>query len=136
MSALGVTHAKPVVVYDAKGLFSAARGWWMLRLFGHPACAVLHGGLPAWLQAGGPVTRDSPDLASTLGTPAPLEAWTVNAAMVRRHAQVVANIARTEAAGGVLGTGGADVVVDARGAGRFTGVSPEPRPWLSSGHMP
>jgi thiosulfate/3-mercaptopyruvate sulfurtransferase len=27
-------------------------------------------------------------------------------------------------------------ILDARSAGRFTGISPEPRPGISSGHMP
>jgi thiosulfate/3-mercaptopyruvate sulfurtransferase len=34
----------------------AARLWWMLRWIGHEAAAVLDGGLPAWVAAGGTVT--------------------------------------------------------------------------------
>lgn len=34
MGALGVSEADDIVVYDAQGLFSAARAWWMLRVMG------------------------------------------------------------------------------------------------------
>jgi thiosulfate/3-mercaptopyruvate sulfurtransferase len=50
---MGVSNDARVVFYDQKGLFSAARGWWLLRLFGHNRVAVLDGGLPKWREAGG-----------------------------------------------------------------------------------
>ena len=40
--------------YDQKGLASAARGWWLMGLFGHDQAAVLDGGLPKWLREGPP----------------------------------------------------------------------------------
>ena len=52
VGALGVSDDSRVVFYDAKGLFSAARGWWLMRLFGHDAVAVLDGGLPKWRAEG------------------------------------------------------------------------------------
>ena len=55
MRAAGVTAGRDVVVYDGAGSMSAARGWWLLRYFGHRRVAVLDGGLAAWLQAGLPV---------------------------------------------------------------------------------
>ncbi|GAC1334900.1 MAG: sulfurtransferase [Candidatus Dormibacteria bacterium] len=48
MRRAGVGTDSQVVVYDANGGFSAARLWWLLQHFGHPAVAVLDGGLPAW----------------------------------------------------------------------------------------
>src|SRR5919199_5375108 len=39
MGRMGVSNASRVVFYDAKGLFSAARGWWLMGLFGHDAAA-------------------------------------------------------------------------------------------------
>ena len=55
MGALGVGNASRVVFYDQKGLASAARGWWLMGLFGHDNAAVLDGGLPKWLKEGRPV---------------------------------------------------------------------------------
>jgi len=43
---LGLGDGNRIVVYDALGLFSAARVWWMFRAFGHDDIAVLDGGLP------------------------------------------------------------------------------------------
>jgi thiosulfate/3-mercaptopyruvate sulfurtransferase len=53
MRAAGVSDDRAVVVYDAASSMAAARGWWLLRYFGHPAVAVLDGGLAAWVEAGG-----------------------------------------------------------------------------------
>ena len=53
MRVLGVSAVRPVVVYDAGNATSAARAWWLLRYFGHPAVAVLDGGLAAWTESGG-----------------------------------------------------------------------------------
>jgi thiosulfate/3-mercaptopyruvate sulfurtransferase len=50
---LGITAETPVVVCDAQGGMFAARVWWMLRWVGHTAVAVLDGGVPAWVAAGG-----------------------------------------------------------------------------------
>jgi thiosulfate/3-mercaptopyruvate sulfurtransferase len=52
MRALGVSASRPVVVYDAGNATAAARAWWLLRYFGHPAVAVLDGGLAAWTASG------------------------------------------------------------------------------------
>ena len=52
MGALGVSNTTRVVFYDQKGLASAARGWWLMRLFGHHQAAVLDGGFPKWVKEG------------------------------------------------------------------------------------
>ena len=49
---LGIEADTRVVVYDGKGLFSAARAWWMFRVFGHTKVQILEGGLPGWIAAG------------------------------------------------------------------------------------
>ena len=54
---MGIGDGKKVIVYDAAGLFSAARVWWMFRVFGHDDVAVLDGGLPKWKAEGPPARR-------------------------------------------------------------------------------
>ena len=57
---LGVSNASRVVFYDQKGLASAARGWWLMGLFGHDNAAVLDGGLPKWQREGRPTETGDP----------------------------------------------------------------------------
>lgn len=58
LRAWGVNANSQVVAYDAHGGMFAARLWWMLRWIGHEAAAVLDGGLPAWVAAGGALATD------------------------------------------------------------------------------
>lgn len=119
VSALGVGNESHVVVYDTVGLYSAARVWWMFRVFGHGRVSVLAGGLPRWRAEGRPVESGEPAIM-----PGSLTA-TYDAALVRSFEQVRAT----------LGSGDAQVV-DARAAARFTGEDPGPRPDLPHGHIP
>jgi thiosulfate/3-mercaptopyruvate sulfurtransferase len=52
----GVDGATPVVVYDEQSGIRAARAFWFLEYFGHPAARMLDGGFGAWASAGLPVT--------------------------------------------------------------------------------
>jgi len=119
VGALGIGNRHRIVVYDQFGLMTAARVWWMFRVFGHDAVAVLDGGLPKWLAEGRPV-------ASGPAEPAP-ERFAVGfrPALVRSADQVEANIGMQ-----------AEQLVDARAAGRFTGTDPEVWPGRRSGHVP
>jgi thiosulfate/3-mercaptopyruvate sulfurtransferase len=47
--ARGIDSDTRVVSYDDSGEGGAVRLWWLLRHFGHPAQAVLNGGLNAWV---------------------------------------------------------------------------------------
>jgi thiosulfate/3-mercaptopyruvate sulfurtransferase len=118
MSALGMDDRMTICIYEQEGVFSAPRAWWMLRTFGAREVYVLDGGLRAWTEEGlptssGPVHR----------TPANFRA-TVEPKAVKDFAQMQQLIA------------GRGQILDARSAGRFTGAAPEPRPGISSGHMP
>ncbi len=121
VTALGVGPDDQVVVYDSVGLFSAARAWWMFRYFGHRKVAVLDGGLPSWVAAGGALTADV--------TKAPVPESKFSA---RVEAGWVAD------ADSILATlrDPMSLVLDARAAGRFAGLDPEPRPGMRSGHIP
>ena len=119
MGALGVSNDVQVVVYDAAGLFSAPRLWWMLRIFGHEHVAILDGGLPKWTAEGHPLDKGEAHPTARVFTP-------------RFNAAAVADLAQVRQA---LDSG-SDQVLDARAAPRFLGRAPEPRPGLASGHMP
>lgn len=122
MKRLGIGDGIRVVVYDtsAGGLFSAARVWWTLRAMGKEEVAVLDGGFRKWRAEGRPVSDETPVARSARHfTPR------LNAALIRDLDDMRALIgSRTEQ------------IVDARGAGRFEGRDPEPRPGLRAGHMP
>ena len=60
---LGIGPQTQVVAYDdGDGSMAAARLWWLLRLMGHTAVAVLDGGMAAWQEAGLPLTGDIVDV--------------------------------------------------------------------------
>jgi thiosulfate/3-mercaptopyruvate sulfurtransferase len=65
-----VGRASQVIVYDDSAGAFAARAWWMLRWVGHPAVAVLDGGIKAWVGAGG-VLESGPEeaLVAAPGSP-------------------------------------------------------------------
>jgi thiosulfate/3-mercaptopyruvate sulfurtransferase len=56
----GINRSTQIVAYDAQGGQFAVRLWWLARWLGHSAVAVLDGGWPAWLAAGGAVDRSHP----------------------------------------------------------------------------
>ncbi len=120
VEALGVSSSSRVVVYDQRGIFSAPRLWWMLRVFGHDNLAVLDGGLPAWEAVGGAVESGEPAPAAP-GTFTPH----YRAEMVLGLDDMRRNLESRAA-----------LVLDARAAGRFDGSIPEPRPGMRSGHIP
>jgi len=59
MTGLGIGNNDHVICYDAHGIMTAPRAWWMLRCFGHDRVSVLDGGLPAWLERGYPVNSET-----------------------------------------------------------------------------
>ncbi|MFZ2996184.1 sulfurtransferase [Sphingobium sp.] len=119
--ALGLNTDSRIVVYDNSPTHSAARGWWMMRLYGVGASvAILDGGLPKWVAEGRPTQSGMP-------TPAPGNAIARRApGQVRDKADLRTN----------LDAPAPEQVLDARGAGRFTGEEAEPRPGMASGHIP
>ena len=117
---LGLANSSRAVFYDQHGLFSAARGRWMLRLFGHDQVAVLDGGLPKWRAEQRPVeSGPAAAVAPTLYRPRLRPGLLRNLAQMRENLQT-----------------GRELVLDARPAARFEGRAPEPRPKLRGGHMP
>lgn len=118
MAALGVGDGDRIVLYDATPHRTSARAWWMFRAFGRDDVAILDGGLPKWVAEG---------RALEAGESAPVSAHftaRTQAALVRDLGQMFANV-----------KSGAEQVVDARGAKRFSGEEGDPR-GLAAGHIP
>jgi thiosulfate/3-mercaptopyruvate sulfurtransferase len=123
MGLLGVKKTDTVVVYDSKelGLFSAPRVAWMLRAFGHEKVHILDN-YREWCAHGLPTESG--------------EAGEGNA-VEYGEAKTPENVVGYEdMVAGAKNEFQKTVVLDARPAGRFKGMDPEPRPGLSSGHMP
>lgn len=120
MTRLGLIDADELVVYDGTGSnMSAARAWWMFRVFGHDAVAVLDGGLAKWRREGRPLEAGGVALAPGRFTAR------LDRAAIRDLDDLRENL-RT----------GREQVVDLRPAGRFSGAEPEPRAGLRGGHIP
>lgn len=119
MRAMGVGDGHQVVVYDATGLFSAARVWWLFRLMGKTDVAVLDGGLPKW-KAEGRELEDLPPIVKDRHITVSRQNHLVKDVTQVAHA---AKLHQAE-------------ILDARGAPRFRGEVAEPRPGLRSGHIP
>ncbi len=120
VSALGLDDADDLVVYDGTGTnMSAARAWWMFRVFGHERVALLDGGIGKW-------RRES----------RPLETGEVRLVRGRFSARLDSGSVRDLAAVRDAIEHGSEQVVDLRPAGRFTGAEPEPRSGLRGGHIP
>jgi len=119
MSALGLSSSDFIVVYDTRGVVSAARVWWTFRAFGHGRVAVLDGGLKKWKAENRPLAT---------GAAAPTARRfraKLRPALVRGIEQMRRNIETRR-----------EQVLDARSRGRFYGTEPEPRQGLRPGHIP
>ena len=115
MRRAGVSNDRPVAVYDAGNSMAAARGWWLLRYFGHEHVHVLDGGFAAWLDSGYPVETETPaiEVGDFVGRPG---------GMPLLDAASAAQIARS------------GVLIDARAPERFRGEVEPIDP--VAGHIP
>ena len=113
----GINNDTQVVAYDAQEGMFASRLWWLLRWIGHPAVAVLDGGLAAWQAQGLPVVTQVPTPAPGGINEKPTLTWTVSAD------DVLANIET-----------GKMTVIDARAPERYRGEVEPIDP--VAGHIP
>jgi len=118
LSALGIGDDMAIVIYEQEGVFSAPRAWWMLKTFGAQIVYLLDGGLRAWIEAGLPTESGGVSRAPAV----------FHAKLDHNAVKDFSQVQQTIAAHGQI--------LDARSAGRFIGALPEPRPGISSGHMP
>lgn len=125
---LGVSNDSDVVVYDQTGVASAARGWWLLGLFGHDRTRVLDGGLACWREEGRTLAEGEP--------PPPPPGHFIPYLRASRVVGLGDMAALSRAAVSAPGGPGVARLLDARSRGRFEATAPEPRAGLAGGHIP
>ena len=130
MREIGIRKDDEVVIYDSKelGIFSAPRVGWTFKVFGHPSVHILNN-FRLWVEQGYSVESGEVE-AVVQGTghyPTPQ----VDPERVVKFAEVkdIAKDYGKEGAEGIQ-------ILDARPNARWAGTAPEPRPGLSSGHIP
>ena len=117
---LGINKDSCIVVYDAHGIYSSPRVWWLFNSMGFNNIAVLNGGFPAWKKANYPVEKkNKQDIA--LGN------FEVNyqPKKIIDSSFVLESISNAS-----------KLIVDARSSGRFNATETEPRKEVRSGHIP
>jgi len=120
MRAMGIGDGHRVVVYETSdSLFSAARAWWMFKLFGKVDVAILDGGLPKWMKEGRPVEDMPPIMRDRHFT-------------ARRNAALIRDVTQVASA---FKLGDAQIV-DARSPARFAGIEDEVREGVRRGRIP
>ncbi|KAJ5605266.1 hypothetical protein N7510_010420 [Penicillium lagena] len=128
MSELGIRRDDEIVVYDTAelGIFSAPRVGWTLRVFGHPNVHLLNN-YRLWVREGFPTESGEPAPREKTKYPVPTY-----------DSKLVISFREMKELALDYGKEGAEEVeiLDARSHGRWAGTDPEPRPGLSSGHMP
>jgi thiosulfate/3-mercaptopyruvate sulfurtransferase len=126
VGALGIGDGDRIVIYDTRGVASAARVWWTFRAFGHDAVAVLDGGLPRWRAEHRAVESGTPSPQVIPMTPVRRRFTPkFRKELVRGLPEMLANLESRR-----------EQVLDARSQGRFAGTEPEPRAGLRGGHIP
>ncbi|HVF94845.1 MAG TPA: sulfurtransferase [Sphingomonas sp.] len=119
MQSLGLGDGSRIVLYDSSPWHTSARAWWMLRTFGAHDVAILDGGFAKWQAEGRETASGKEQLRHRHFT-----VWADDKG-VRTLDQMKANLET-----------GAEQVLDARSAARFSGEEPDPRPATHAGHMP
>ncbi|OZA92428.1 MAG: 3-mercaptopyruvate sulfurtransferase [Erythrobacter sp. 34-65-8] len=120
LRACGVNNGDHVVLYDDSMLRSSARAWFMARMFGVAPVSVLDGGMEKWRAEGRPLEAGVPAVPAGAATLAHDDR-----SLVRSKHDMLATCET-----------GAEQVVDARDAGRFTGESEDAVHGLPGGHIP
>jgi len=83
MGRLGIGDEHIVVVYEDGAGQIAARLWWALNYYGHPAIKLLNGGFRKWIAEGLPVTGEIPHHQPAAFTPRIQPEWRAGSADVR-----------------------------------------------------
>ncbi len=117
---LGINKGSVIIVYDANGIYSSARAWWLFRAFGHDNVAVLDGGLPEWVRFNFK-TEPKTEFAGIKGN----FIATYNPEYFKFFNDVQSDMIDKN-----------KLILDARSSDRFEGIVKEPREGLRSGAIP
>ena len=120
MADLGIKRSDRVVIYDDSDVKTSSRAWFILRMNGMQNIAILDGGLGKWKAEQRPLESGESAAAS-----APAEDAAADWSKVRSKANMLGNL-----------SSGAEHVLDARDAGRFTGDTVDAVHGLGGGHSP
>ena len=115
---LGVGDGHKVVIYDGLGMRSAARLWWMFKVFGYSDVVVLDGGFPKWVK-------------ENRSTTAEITEKEIRHLTIYEDKSIVADRDDVLRATKLNHCS----IIDARSEGRFMGTAPEPRSGLRSGSI-
>ena len=115
---LGIGDGHRVVIYDGLGMRSAARLWWMFKVFGYSDVVVLDGGFPKWVKENRSITAD-------------LTEKEIRHLTIYEDKSIVADRDDVQRATKLNHCS----IIDARSEGRFLGTEPEPRSGLRSGSI-
>lgn len=116
---LGINDDSTIVVYDANGIYSSPRVWWLFKSMGHKNVFVLDGGLPEWLKMDFP-TENKNEKEFEKGN----FKTKSNKKIVKKFNDVYNNLSSK-----------LELVVDVRSKDRFDGIVPEPKKGLRSGQI-
>lgn len=119
----GIDASLPTVVYDTHGIFSAPRGWFMLKAFGFESVSVLNGGMKAWLENNLPIEESEPVLKSCQNS-------SFSPKDPTKHLISCSELHSSVKQGKITN------LIDVRPKTRFDGSVSEPRVGLKSGHIP
>ena len=115
---LGIGDGHKVVIYDGLGMRSAARLWWMFKVFGYSDVVVLDGGFPKWVKENRSITAD-------------LTEKEIRHLTIYEDKSIVSDKDDVQRATKLNHCS----IIDARSEGRFLGTEPEPRSGLRSGSI-
>ncbi|KAL9146986.1 hypothetical protein ABFS82_13G145900 [Erythranthe guttata] len=135
VSALGIENKDSIVVYDGKGIFSAARVWWMFKVFGHDRIWVLNGGLPKWLASGFVVESTNDALKVSFASDAVEKVYQGHVGPITFQTKFHPHLVWTREQVQKNMEERTHQHVDARSKARFDGIAPEPRKGIRSGHI-
>lgn len=132
VASLGIAPADPVLVYDRQGIFSAPRTAWTFALYGHSEVYLLDHYPSFKTEVGVESTELPEDPSPALQTYDGIDAE----AFGKNYRDEVIEFEELEELVEKGRLTERYTVFDARSNARFTGEAPEPRPGLSSGHVP